>query len=215
MHWRRLEAALQALSADRLFDYACQQLRDRQIKLPAEGELRRVVNTALSEFFQDMNRAHFRGNSTRRSQPYKALARACAFLEIDPKLGEKIERADTMVLSDALNYVDFRKVLSGFVTYLKPGGRLIILNLPHRGNQLLFSDQGPKDNRPPYSFLEEHCFEIEHKDFPNGRGMRKTNFCWWRGTETIIRGPHSSGRDAHLDRAIIAQINYVQRPDDR
>jgi hypothetical protein len=54
-HWLRLEAALQGLSADRLFDYACQQLRDRQIKLPAEDELRRVVNTALSEFFQDMN----------------------------------------------------------------------------------------------------------------------------------------------------------------
>lgn len=96
----------------------------------------------------------------------KALARVCAFLEIDPKLGEKIERADTMVLSDTLNYVDFRKVLSGFVTYLKPGGRLIILNLPHRGNQLLFSDQGLKDNRLLYSFLEEHCSEIEHKDFP-------------------------------------------------
>ena len=71
-----------------------------------------------------------------------------------------------MVLSDTLNYVDFRKALSGFVTYLKPGGRLIILNLPHRGNQLLFSDQGPKDNRLLYSFLEEQCFEIEHKDFP-------------------------------------------------
>jgi hypothetical protein len=71
----------------------------------------------------------------------------CAFLEIDPKLGEKIDRADTMVLSDTLNYVDFRKVLSGFVTYLKPDGRLIILNLPHRGNQLLFSDQGPKQSR--------------------------------------------------------------------
>ena len=113
-----------------------------------------------------MNRAHFRGNSTRRSQPYKALARVCAFLEIDPKLGEKIERAGTMILSDTLDYVNFRKVLSGFVTYLKPGGRLIILNLPHRGNQLLFSDQGPKDNRLLYSFLEEHCFEIEHKDFP-------------------------------------------------
>jgi hypothetical protein len=55
-HWLRREAALQALSADRLLDYACQRLRDRQIELPAEGELQRVVNTALSGFFQDMNR---------------------------------------------------------------------------------------------------------------------------------------------------------------
>jgi Domain of unknown function (DUF4158) len=55
-HWLRREAALQALGADRLFEYACQQLRDRQIELPAEGELRRIVNTALSGFFQDVNR---------------------------------------------------------------------------------------------------------------------------------------------------------------
>jgi hypothetical protein len=34
-------------------------------------------------------------------------------------------------------------------------------------------------------------------------------------SETMIRGPYSIGRDAHLDRAITAQINYVQRPDDR
>ena len=55
-HWLRREAAFQALSADRLFDYACQRLRDRQVELPAEGELQRVVNTALSGFFQDINR---------------------------------------------------------------------------------------------------------------------------------------------------------------
>jgi Domain of unknown function (DUF4158) len=55
-HWLRREAAFQAHTADRLFDYACQRLRDRQVELPAEGELRRVVNAALSGFFQDIHR---------------------------------------------------------------------------------------------------------------------------------------------------------------
>ena len=55
-HWLRREAAFQAHTADRLFDYACQRLRDRQVELPAESELQRVVNAALSGFFQDIHR---------------------------------------------------------------------------------------------------------------------------------------------------------------
>jgi hypothetical protein len=62
--------------------------------------------------------------------------------------------------------VDFRKVLNGFAKYLKPDGRIIVLNFPYRGNRLLFSDKGLKDNRELYAFLEEHHFEIEHKAFP-------------------------------------------------
>ena len=68
----------------------------------------------------------------------KALIRVCAFLEIDPETVEKTEHADAVVVSDMLNYVDFRRVLSGFSKYLKPGGRIIVLNLPHRGNRLQF-----------------------------------------------------------------------------
>ena len=96
----------------------------------------------------------------------KALLRVCAFLEINPKTEAKTECADTIVFSDTLNYVDIRKVLNGFAKYLKPDGRIIILNLPHRGNRLLFSDKSLKDNRQLYAFLEEHHFEIEHKAFP-------------------------------------------------
>jgi hypothetical protein len=96
----------------------------------------------------------------------KALLKVCAFLEIDPRAVEKIELVDTIVVSDTLNYVDFRKVLGGFAKYLKPRGRVIVLNLPYRGNRLLFSGQGLKDNRRLYSFLEERHFEIEYKDFP-------------------------------------------------
>ena len=96
----------------------------------------------------------------------KALLRVCAFLEMNPKTEAKTERADTIVFSDTLNYVDFRKVLNGFAKYLKPDGRIIVLNFPYRGNRLLFSDKGLKDNRQLYAFLEEHHFEIEHKAFP-------------------------------------------------
>ena len=96
----------------------------------------------------------------------KALLRVCAFLGINPQTETKTDRADTIVFSDILNYVDFRKVLHGFAKYLKPGGRIIVFNLPNRGNGLLFSDKGLKDNRQLYAFLEEHHFEIEHKAFP-------------------------------------------------
>jgi SAM-dependent methyltransferase len=96
----------------------------------------------------------------------KAILRVCAFLEINPKTDKEVERADTIVVSDTLNYVDFRKVLNGFAKYLKPNGRIIVLNLPYRGNSSLFSDNGLKDNRQLYAFLAEHHFEIEYKAFP-------------------------------------------------
>lgn len=96
----------------------------------------------------------------------RAVLKVCAFLEINLEAEKKPERADTIVVSDTLNYVDFRKVLTGFAKYLKPDGRIIILNLPYRGNCSLFSDQGLKDNRQLYAFLEEQHFEIEHKEFP-------------------------------------------------
>jgi hypothetical protein len=96
----------------------------------------------------------------------KAVLRVCAFLGINPKTGGQRELADTIVVSDTLNYVDFRKVLSGFAKYLKLDGRIIVLNLPYRGNGSLFSDKGLKDNRQLYAFLKEHHFAIEHKAFP-------------------------------------------------
>ena len=96
----------------------------------------------------------------------KALLRVCTFLQIDVRTGVEIERADTMVISDTLNYVDFRNVLSGLASYLKPNGRIVILNLPYRGNRTLFSDLGLKDNCQLYPFLEEQGFEIEYKAFP-------------------------------------------------
>jgi hypothetical protein len=88
-----------------------------------------------------------------------------------------------------LNYVDFRKVLHGFGKHLKPDGRIIVFNLPNRGNGLLFSDKGLKDNRQLYALLEEHHFEIGIKRFLKGLGMRQTNqrnsSCWWQ--ESVLK----------------------------
>jgi hypothetical protein len=93
----------------------------------------------------------------------KALVRACRFLGAKPDAGLG---ADLMVCADLLNYVDFRKVLGGFTHYLRPGGRLIVVNLPMRGNQALFSEKGLKDNRDVCQYLEGEGFEIEQKAFP-------------------------------------------------
>jgi hypothetical protein len=94
----------------------------------------------------------------------KALVRACRHLDVTPESAPA--GADLMVCADVLNYVDFRKVLGGFAKYLKPGGRIVVVNLPMRGNQSLFSEQGLKDNRLVCQYLEEQRFEIEHKAFP-------------------------------------------------
>jgi SAM-dependent methyltransferase len=96
----------------------------------------------------------------------KASLLACTFLGISPRKDQETERAEAIVISDTLNYVDFRRVLSGFAKFLKPNGRFIILNLPYRGNHALFSERGLKDNHQLYAFLEEQHFEIEHKAFP-------------------------------------------------
>jgi hypothetical protein len=122
----------------------------------------------------------------------KALLRVCVFLKIDLRMDTEVQRADTMVISDTLNYVDFRKVLSGLASYLKPNGRTIILNLPYRGNQSLFSDLGLKDNRQLYPVLEEHGFEIEQKLFPK-RPRNETD----ESEELIVlvaRKTHSAGK---------------------
>jgi len=54
-HWLRTEAAFAACTTDQLFAATCQRLRLLRVELPAEGELERVVNAALSGFFQDIH----------------------------------------------------------------------------------------------------------------------------------------------------------------
>ena len=102
----------------------------------------------------------------------KAAVRAGRFLGVEPR-GER-ECADMIVFSDLLNYVDFRKVLQGFGGFLKEEGRMVIVNLPIRGNEALFSEKGLKDNRELYPVLEGMGFEVEIKAFPK-RGKDETD----------------------------------------
>ncbi len=54
--WLREQAAYSAHTSELLFDVACQRFYEQRIELPAEGELRRLVNAALNGFYQDIHR---------------------------------------------------------------------------------------------------------------------------------------------------------------
>ena len=54
--WLRECAAYEAHTAELLFNTACEWLRQGCVELPAEGELHRLVNAALSGFCQDLHR---------------------------------------------------------------------------------------------------------------------------------------------------------------
>jgi SAM-dependent methyltransferase len=96
----------------------------------------------------------------------KALGRICDFLGLDARRETRDERVSTMLFSDILNYVDYRKVIRGCVRFLRPGGRIIVVNLPTRGIREQFSERGLKANDALYPFLKELSFEIEWKEFP-------------------------------------------------
>lgn len=55
-HWLRQHAVCEVQTLDGLFAFACHRLRSLRVELPAEGELQRVVQSALSGFFQDTQR---------------------------------------------------------------------------------------------------------------------------------------------------------------
>ena len=57
-------------------------------------------------------------------------------------------------------------MISGFARFLKPGGRIVIINLPSRGISSLFSEKGLKNNYDLTAYLEEQQYRIEFKDFP-------------------------------------------------
>jgi hypothetical protein len=137
--------------------------------LPARPGRKRILVDVAADDAIHADERRIRLNAEKVAEPsalslLKALVKAREFLDLSP--GARLAGADLMVFSDLLNYVDFRKVLRGFSTYLKPGGRLMISNLPMRGNESLFSENGLKDNRDLYKFLEAEHFIIEQKSFP-------------------------------------------------
>ncbi len=53
--WLRTRGAIEAHTTDALFAVACDRLRQARVELLTEGELQRVVQAALSGFFQDLH----------------------------------------------------------------------------------------------------------------------------------------------------------------
>ncbi|MDR3402157.1 MAG: hypothetical protein P4L99_06625 [Chthoniobacter sp.] len=96
----------------------------------------------------------------------RALLRVCRFVGGDPGAPMGEGQATTILFSDILNYVDFRKVVGCFADFLKPDGRIIIVNFPGRGVREEFSENGLKKNEDLYQFLEGQNFAIERKEFP-------------------------------------------------
>lgn len=96
----------------------------------------------------------------------KALVKIAEFLGIDPCQEANKQQVDSLIFSEILNYVDYQKILRSFEAYLKPGGRLIIVNMPDRGFKYLFAEKGLRSNEDLYKFLIQEGFEIESKHFP-------------------------------------------------
>jgi hypothetical protein len=96
----------------------------------------------------------------------KAVVRICRFLGKDLRAIAAPELATTLIFSDILNYVDFRRVVGGAAKFLQPGGRIVITNLPTRGIREEFSPNGLKRNEDLCAFLREEDWEIESTEFP-------------------------------------------------
>lgn len=96
------------------------------------------------------------------SQKAKFL-RVAKHLGVAPRArGEEARVVDSMIFFDVLNYVDYKRTLSGLSRYLKIGGRVIISNYPGYGPKIRFSEKRPKTNEELIDFLKANGFEIEH-----------------------------------------------------
>jgi len=124
-----------------------------RVDLATPHESRRVGD--VLELQADIE--HTTVDSTKQRKKLVGLAR---FLGLDPR--SKAEVVDSIVMSDILNYVDFRRTIQGLSKYLKNNGRIVILNKPERGHKKSFSEHGVKRNGELTNFLRRNGFEIEH-----------------------------------------------------
>lgn len=134
----------------------------RVISVDLHGEEDEILNTLHVQF--DIE--ELADETSRNTQA--ALGKVAKFLRIERKNCQSPQQVDTMLFSEVLNYVDFRKVLTACSTYLKDGGRFIILNQPNRGFEALFGPKRVGNNTELLAFFEESDFDIEHMEFPYG-----------------------------------------------
>lgn len=89
----------------------------------------------------------------------RTLLQTAEFLGVDPR--SEPEQVDFIVLSEVLNYIDYRQVLANLVHHLKVGGRVLIENMPGRGIKDLMPESGVKDNQELLTTLANLNLVIE------------------------------------------------------
>ncbi|MGQ0644005.1 MAG: hypothetical protein ACT4O3_00740, partial [Elusimicrobiota bacterium] len=85
-------------------------------------------------------------DSTFRRRPVRGFLRR--------HVGDETASFQTIILSDILNYVDYRRVLQDVRSRLSPGGRLVIMNMAVTGVRPLLHEQGVKSNAALAAFLQ-------------------------------------------------------------
>lgn len=106
---------------------------------------------------------------SRRIEPAstKAIDEIAKFLNREPQAIRQDPWADTVIMSDILNYVPYETALGASSELLRPGGRIVIFNKPGRGYKTdLFSEKGLKSNSELFQEVERNALEIEYRDFP-------------------------------------------------
>ncbi len=100
----------------------------------------------------------------------KSIAQLRRFVRVARHFGadprQDIQIADTILLSEVLNYIDYKKTIGNIPRFLKRQGRLVIYNDPTRGFREVFSPAGLKANSELIAKLEEVGLGIEHLTCP-------------------------------------------------
>ena len=87
---------------------------------------------------------------------------ATKFFNARKELRDRTPVIDSIVTTDVLNYLDYAKVLQKLLTFLKPGGRVIIRHSPENGVKTLFHPKRPKTIEGLLKFLKHVGLVIEH-----------------------------------------------------
>jgi SAM-dependent methyltransferase len=98
----------------------------------------------------------------------KAIVQIAKHLGIDIHTADP-KQIDTVICSEIINYIDYQAVLREVKKFIKPGGRLCILNQPDRcppALQRIMHTQRPMFNQEIIEFLEQEGFEIEEIQYP-------------------------------------------------
>jgi len=136
------------------------------IFIPALGKKIIRLDIASPKLFNETGNILEMRADIKRGKPDSKMqkgrfSRAAKFLGVDPR--SKEPAVDTILFSQVLNYVDFRKTILGLSTYLKKGGRIIVWNTAGYGKTGLFSGGGLKNNASLVTFLSKNGFKIEHR----------------------------------------------------